>query len=239
MLENDIKSRVSDDTKHQMIDQVTRKYNKEYLKTRWRHQQKFDRLIGQTQAPSSGFSQRRNTAENPKLGGEQLKKWVVNLSQFKLTKPQKSVLAKGMNFAPSPASIPYEDYIVAMEQACKKLPTSEAAVLRSEMAGILRSAKAPKSNITKEERQVISDLKKEDSIILPADKGKATVVMQSEEYEQKLTDMLSDEKAYKELQPDPTSRYKRELVAILSRFKKEEKISHAQYHHLFPTAWHS
>ena len=143
-----------------------------------------------------------------------------------------------MNFAPTPASIPYEDeYIVATGKACKKLPTSEAALLRSEMAGILRSAKAPKSNITKEERQAISELKKEDSIIiLPADKGKATVVMQSEEYEQKLTDMLSDEKTYNELHFDPTARYKRELVAILSRLRKEEKISHAQYHHLFPTA---
>ena len=79
------------------------------------------------------------------------------------------------------------------------------------------------------------DLKSK-KIILPADKGKATVVMQSEEYEQKLTDMLSDEKTYKELQSDPTARYKRELVAILSRLKKEEKIGHAQYHHLFPTA---
>ena len=154
-----------------MIDHVTRKCDNEFLKTRWRHEQKLDRLIGKTQAPSSGSSQRRNTSENSELGGEQLKKWVVNLSQFKLAKPQESVLAKGMNFAPSPASIPYEHYIVATEQACKKLPTSEAAVLRSEMAGILRSAKAPpKSNITKEERQAISELKKEVSIIiLPAD----------------------------------------------------------------------
>ena len=52
------------------------------------------------------------------------------------------------------------------------------------MAGILRSAKTTKSNITKEER--ISELKKENTIIvLPADKGKATVVIQKEEYEQK------------------------------------------------------
>ena len=59
--------------------------------------------------------------------------------------------------------------------------------------------------------------------------------MQLEEYEQKLTDMLSDEKTYKELQSEPTAHYKRELIAILSRLKKEAKISHAQYHHFFPT----
>ena len=77
VLENDIKSRVSDDTKHHVIDHVTRKCENEFQKTRWRHQQKLDRLIGKSHAVSSGFSPRRNTAENPELGGEQLKKWVV------------------------------------------------------------------------------------------------------------------------------------------------------------------
>ena len=48
--------------------------------------------------------------------------------------------------------------------------------------------------------------------------------------------MLNDEKTYKVLKSDPTARYKRDLVAILSRLKKEEKISSAQYHHMFPTA---
>lgn len=109
----------------------------------------------------------------------------------------------------------------------KKLPTSEVAVLRSEMTGIQCSAKTPKSNIIKEKRQAINELKKEDSIIvLPANKGKATVVMQSEEYEQKLMDVLSDEKINKQLQSDTTSCYKRVLVAILTRLTKEEKISH-------------
>ena len=70
-------------------------------------------------------------------------------------------------------------------------------VLRSEMAGVLRNSKPPKSNITREERKALQDLKKEESIlILPADKGKATVLMEVSDYEEKLTEMLSDEKTY-------------------------------------------
>ncbi|XP_072039314.1 uncharacterized protein [Amphiura filiformis] len=233
-LENDISSRVTDDIKNQVTDHVTRKTENTFQKTKWRHTQKLDRLIEKSRSPNSN---RRNTAENPELGGEQLKKWVVNLSKFELTQPQKSVLAKGLNFAPSPTVLPHEEYIVATELACRKLPSNEAAVLRSEMAGVLRSAKTPKQNITKEERQAIHELRKEKSIIvLPADKGKATVVMQADEYEQKLQGMLSDEKTYEQLDRDPTPRYKRQLVGILSRLKKEEKITKSQYDHLFPTA---
>ncbi len=120
-------------------------------------------------------------------------KWVVNISKHKLTQPQETVLAKGLNFSPSPDQVPYEEYIVATEQACKKLPYNEAAILRSEIAGVLRSARPPKANITKEERRAVQELKKDDSIlILPADKGKATVLMDVSEYEEKIHNMLSD-----------------------------------------------
>ena len=127
----------------------------------------------------------RNTVGNVDLGGEQLKKWVINLFKYKTSKPQESLLAKGLNFSPSPGKIPYEDYIIATEKACRKLPSNEATVLRSEMAGLLRNVKPPKPNITKDERKAIQELKKEESIlILPADKGKATVIIDASEYEE-------------------------------------------------------
>ena len=221
-------------------DHVTRKCENEFQKTRWRHQQKLNRLIGKSQAVSSGLSPKRNTAENPELGGEQLKEWVVNLSQYKLTNPQTTVLGEGLNYTPSPTAIPYEDYIIGLFQIIMNLPlwrTSEfhtffspfcigihtsfgnfalesilfsAMFLEfltfvchrfgefrhfSDMNFGISYAKPPKSNITKEEREAISELKKVASIIiLPADKGKTTVVMQSEEYEQNLMDMLNDGK---------------------------------------------
>ena len=53
----------------------------------------------------------------------------------------------------------------------------------------------PKSNISKAERKAIHELKKEQEIIiLPADKGKATVLKNAEDYELKLFNMLEDEK---------------------------------------------
>ena len=43
----------------------------------------------------------------PDLSGEQLKKWVVNLSKYKLDKDETSILTKGLNFAISPQDVQY------------------------------------------------------------------------------------------------------------------------------------
>ena len=120
-----------------------------------------------------------------------------------------------MNFAVSPekTNVPSitDDYIVACEKACWKLPKGEASALRAELVGTLKSSKAPKSNISKDERHAIKDLQKQQSImILPADKGKATVIIDKEEYNSKLTSMLSDTNTYTKLKKDPMAAYKKE-----------------------------
>ncbi|XP_072033222.1 uncharacterized protein [Amphiura filiformis] len=48
--------------------------------------------------------------------------------------------------------------------------------------------------------------------------------------------MLSDTKTYEELKGDPTPKYKKKLVGILSRLVDEEKITKAKYKKLYPTA---
>ena len=52
------------------------------------------------------------------------------------------------------------------------------------------------------ERQAIYDLKRDQNIIiLPADKGKITVVLDIETYESKVSDLLSDEPNYQRTLP--------------------------------------
>ena len=66
------------------------------------------------------------------------------------------------------------------------------------MIGVICSAKPPRSNVSKGERQAIDELKKlkKNIVIPPADKGKATVVLDKEEYMSKVKLMLSDTKTY-------------------------------------------
>jgi len=68
---------------------------------------------------------------------------------------------------------------VATKQASWHLPPDQGERLRAEMIGAICSAKPPRSNVSKGERQAIDELKKlKDIVILPADKGKATVVLE-------------------------------------------------------------
>ncbi len=127
--------------------------------------------------------------------------------------------------------------MLATEVACRNLPEAEGTQLRSKVASVLKSSKPPQQNVTKDERQAIKDLKKaEDIIILPADKGKSTVVLDKEEYVEKVNTMLADRKTYEELPSDPTPKYKRKLVSMLTDLKKEGKITESKYKELYPTA---
>ena len=142
-----------------------------------------------------------------------------------------------MNYAVSPPDVCAEEFVLATELACKNLPQADGIQLRAKVASVLKSSKPPKQNVTKEERQAIKDLQKaDDIIILPADKGKSTVILDKNEYEEKVNNMLADKKTYEELPDDPTPKYKRKLVSILTNLKKEGKISEAKYKELYPTA---
>ena len=60
-------------------------------------------------------------------------KWVINLSNKPLTQVQRSVLAKGSNFAVSPRHPPNVEYITAIESACTKLSQQDAEDLRTDI----------------------------------------------------------------------------------------------------------
>ena len=72
------------------------------------------------------------------------------------------------------------------------------------MCGVLRNAKQPKDNITKEYREALKELRKNENIVIvPADKGSSTVVLKREDYHSKLSKML-ESGTYKQLKKDPT-----------------------------------
>ena len=117
------------------------------------------------------------------------------------------------------------------------LPQTEAERLRADMKGTLKSAKPPKSNTSKEERIALKSLDKNETIIIqPAGKGRATVVMDKTKYEKKVREILDEEKTYYKLKSGPTAKYKRKLIAIPTRLKREGNITEQQCFYLYPLA---
>ena len=72
-------------------------------------------------------------------------------------------------------------------------------------------------------------------MILPADKGQVTVVMNKKEYNEKCQHLLGDGKTYQKLKGDPARKFKVEIVSILKEFKEREVISSELHKKLYPT----
>ena len=166
-------------------------------------------------------------------------KWVVNLSDKTLTSDEENVLKHGLNFAVSPKEIPVDDYIIAIETACRAIgPVSkEAETLRAHCVRVLKNAPRPKPNLKKSERVALDNLAKDSTItIVPADKGRAVVVMNTTDYKTKAELLLSDEKTYQQLKKDPTSKFSNRLISQLKDIKKEGNLDEREYRRIYPTS---
>ena len=135
-----------------------------------------------------------NKPETPKINSEKV---VINLSDRNFSTEEQNVLAKEGNYAVTPKEIPKEQIIANIETAIRTLPEEQAVTIRTETSCILRKAKPPKRNLTNKEFRALKDLNTDENIlILPADKGNATVVMNTTDYEYKIEELL-DPSTYK------------------------------------------
>ena len=170
------------------------------------------------------------------LSSDCISKWVKNCSDRLLSDPELKVLAKGLNFAVTPKKIPIVDYVTATESACRNLGQSEAEELRSRVNNILKKHRKPEPNIYKAEERAINDLRKDKNIkILPADKGKCALALNTADYISKCDNLLNDEKTYIKLKGDPTAKYEWEMVSILRDLKSRNVLTYAVYHKIYPT----
>ena len=158
----------------------------------------------------------------------EMNKIVVNMSERPLTKPEKSILTLGLNFVPVPTSIPEKTIIAETEAVARSLEEEDAAKLRSAVQSCLNNPKLPKSNLTKCQMLAFRQLEKDKNIvILPADKGNATVVLNKDDYNQKMNDLLNNA-SYKRLKNNPTSKVEKKVAEALKVVESKGGLSTAQ-----------
>ena len=163
--------------------------------------------------------------------------WVKNLSDKQLNNAEKSVLSRGLNFAVAPESIPYVDYITATESAIRnnRLNPDLAEEIRGKVTVSLSNAKPPPPNLSAEERRAAHSLAKDqDIIILPADKGRCTVVLNKTDYDNKVRLLLNDSDTYEPLKRDPSSNFKKKVIGVLQQLEKGGFIDKSTYYSLYP-----
>ena len=118
---------------------------------------------------------------------------------------QTRVLEYGVNLAIAPSWIPIKEIVLSTESLSRRLDRVTGTKLREEVKRCLDRAKPPKSNLSGWERDALRSLQRDDSIVvLPADKGNATVVVDRTSYNSKMMELLSDG-SYKVLNRNPTT----------------------------------
>ena len=162
------------------------------------------------------------------------KKWVINMSSRQLTHIETDLLAKGLNFSITSKTLPNKDIIATVEDAVKDLEKEEADTICAKVSLTLQNSKPPKDNLSKDERKALKELQSDTSIvILPADKGRSTVILNHEDYLEKCMDHINNG-PYQLLKKDPTTKIKTKTLKQLKVLKDNEFIDNKLYYYLKP-----
>ena len=152
-----------------------------------------------------------------------------------MTQAQRSVLAKGPNYAVTPRQPPNLEYITAIEAACTKLSQQDAEEFRANINRVLWSSQPPKPNLTKAQTLALRELKRDrDHIVLTADKGVAMVIMDRQDYINKANQLLNQD-TYEVITKDPTNTIKNKLINILKNIKTKSGLGTNTYKSMYPT----
>ena len=199
-------------------------------KYKTRQKRKFDTLLAKSHLKPA------------KVSSSMQDKKVVNLTDTSLNEDEKQLLMKGLNFVPTPTSVPMASFISSIESSLSKanLPNELISLTRKQVVNLLARSRPPPSNMPPNLRKALLSLCcKQHLVILPADKGRATVVMDKHTYESKMESMLSDANTYERLKRDPVSSLERQLNSLLMDLKKQGLISKRLFDQLRSSVGHT
>ncbi|KAG8239039.1 hypothetical protein J437_LFUL018288 [Ladona fulva] len=141
----------------------------------------------------------RNSSPTMRISGGMLEMWATTTNTFTLAK-----LIKGQNARAT-----------ATATTGALLDTAEE--IRGKIGAVLEKARLPRPNLTREEIQAITRLhRKKEVVVLPADKGNATVLLPTKLYEEKMEKLL-DDRTYRIISRDPTDSLVKKTTALLKK----------------------
>ena len=167
----------------------------------------------------------------PKQKTETTLKTVVNLSDAQLSPTELEFLNLGLKFVPTPKQDLTPQLAPLIQNIVKRLPNGMESSAIHQTTTILadynpKQDKTP-DNLTSKQRAALKFLMKKRSqlIFLPADKGNATVILNDQQYIDKVEEHIESSGCYTILNKDPNTPIHDKLYRILLKFKKEGKIN--------------
>ncbi|CAB4043065.1 Hypothetical predicted protein, partial [Paramuricea clavata] len=156
------------------------------------------------------------------LASHPLQRTIINMSARRLTPVEEDVLALGRirTALKKNSYSSKEEFVQRLEPKLYHMTNDEASNIRVQITEVLRCATLPASNLTKNKKDALKNLRADKSIhILKADKGNATVILDRLEYDNRILALLNTS-TYKQLKRDPTANIERKICSKLSGFKK-------------------
>ncbi|XP_072141935.1 uncharacterized protein, partial [Dermacentor andersoni] len=147
-----------------------------------------------------------------------LKNSVYNLSSYQPDGYEMAVLSLGLNFNTGPAT-DTKKVICAAERAVNLVDQSRRDEARTRVVNVLSKLHAQPTvdTLCKQERDAVKRLQENrDIVVLPADKGNATVLLDKSKYIEKMCLLLSDVHTYASVARDPTPKLQRDLQKLLA-----------------------
>lgn len=152
-----------------------------------------------------------------------------------LSPQEEGILALGLSFAVAPRQVPVQKIVAATEALAHNLDRTSADLLRLNVSGVLHQTKPPKPNLTPLQHRALRALREDPTIvIIPADKGRATVLLNKEKYIQKMEAIVNDETKYRGVKQDPTTRTENKVTDAMKCLQSKEYISDRLYDRLAP-----
>nr|VZI34730.1 unnamed protein product [Spirometra erinaceieuropaei] len=160
---------------------------------------------------------------------------VHNLSSRQLTEQELRVLSREANF--NTADAKPAEFIAALEAMLVRTNATDEAkhTVRQKVTSLLLTNR-PINNMSPAEIEAMKELKLDkDIIVLPADKARATVVMNRVDYNEKAQALLDDQQSYKSAPPSRAKSMIGQLTGLLNRLKRNSAISLDEWRQMKPT----
>ena len=144
-------------------------------------------------------------------------------------------LSSSPNESPSNITAPcFQGHKTCSPVSVRTLDSEQADTVSRSVNNILQQAEPPKPSITKEMQEALKNVKQDDSIrILPADKGRTSVVLNTDTYHDKMKTLI-ETSPYQLLNKDPTDRLSRKLTEKLLSLKRSGHLSETVYNKIKP-----
>lgn len=177
---------------YESLAKIQRAYECEKRRKRKIHNKKIETLLRRNNKPEKGS----------KPAAEEIPGFVINQSTQQFTNEQLRMLNLGLNYAVEPMALPKEDIIVDIEAAIKFIPQNKKEDIRKCVAESMEKEHKKGNQATKQELRIIKELKQKPVHYMKADKGNAVVIMDKEEYENRVMEKLGNG-GFRELKTDP------------------------------------